>query len=54
MNDLMKMNTFYENDKNRHNIVIVLNKINNLEEIEIPIFRYFNEYKFNYWRDINE
>ena len=91
MNDLMKMNTFYENDKSRHNIVIgddvfyveamdnklflsvtsqaaiyngmeitvtykdiVLNKINNLEEIEIPIFRYFNEYKFNYWRDINE
>ena len=29
------------------------NKIN-LEEIEVPIFRYFNEYDFNYWRDTNE
>lgn len=91
INDKLKMNSFYEDNKNRYNIVIddsvyyletmdgkiylkantqaaiynamevevtyddvVVNKIIPLEEIEIPIYRYFNEIKFDYWRDTNE
>lgn len=85
------MNTFYEDDSNRHSIVIgndvylvlasdnklylssssqaaiynaieidvtyddiILNKMNPINEIDIPVFRYFNEFEYNYWRDINE
>lgn len=91
INDELKMNTFYEDDSNRHSIVIgndvylvlasenklylssssqaaiynaieidvtyddiVLNKMVPLDEIDIPIFRYFNEFEYNYWRDTNE
>ena len=91
MNDSLKMNAFYEENKNRYSIVIdqdvyylettdegiyltsssqaaiynamearvtyknlVLNKVNSIPETEIPIFRYFNEFEYTFWRNINE
>ena len=52
INDLKEVNTTkldYVTYKN-----LVLNKVNSIPETEIPIFRYFNEFEYTFWRNINE